>query len=156
MGHNTRNKKNMVFLIILLSICAIRAFEFYRIYSNLVVLPMNSQCGWYPKGLERVIAYGDWALIESSIIFKNYHTADELISIASNEWESKEELISFLCETDDPFSPDSYRLSENADGLFVYSIGNDLIDQGGMIIYDPTNGTRSLGDICVKVSNRKF
>ncbi len=45
----------------------------------------------------------------------------------------------------DPWgSPYSY---SSTTGFYPYSWGPDLIDDGGLIIYDPSNGTVSRGDI---------
>ncbi len=43
----------------------------------------------------------------------------------------------------DPFTGKPYLVK----GDVQYSIGPDMIDNGGMIIYDPTNGTFSSGDM---------
>ncbi|MBX3727824.1 MAG: hypothetical protein KF858_01465 [Candidatus Sumerlaeia bacterium] len=44
----------------------------------------------------------------------------------------------------DPFTNQPLRASNSG---FHYSIGPDLIDQGAVLLYDPSNGTLSTGDI---------
>lgn len=44
----------------------------------------------------------------------------------------------------DPFSGEPYKCSE---GYKYYSIGPDKVDDEMSVLYDPTNGTRSAGDI---------
>lgn len=51
----------------------------------------------------------------------------------------------------DPFSGEDYRTS----GTLKYSLGPDMIDDKALIIYDPTNGTFSSGDIPVRMKLAK-
>lgn len=52
---------------------------------------------------------------------------------------------------DDPFSEDGLKFSNQFD--IYYSIGPDRVDQFLEVIYDPTNGVFSAGDIEVKKRN---
>jgi hypothetical protein len=60
----------------------------------------------------------------------------------------------------DRFGKDSDPLrftNPNLDPYIVYSLGPDELDSGGRIQYSPTNGTKSVGDLIVEVSeNRKY
>lgn len=47
----------------------------------------------------------------------------------------------------DPFTGDQIRYYVHGARFIAYSLGPDLLDQQGLIIYDPTNGATSLGDI---------
>lgn len=48
----------------------------------------------------------------------------------------------------DPYSSDIYAI--DAESGRVYSVGPDGTDQRGAILYDPTNGTKSAGDIFIE------
>jgi hypothetical protein len=50
----------------------------------------------------------------------------------------------------DPFSDTDFVYGRVRDTFFIYSIGPDLVDDKVGIIYDPTNGTVSSGDILGK------
>ncbi|MCX7014584.1 MAG: hypothetical protein NTW86_18875 [Candidatus Sumerlaeota bacterium] len=57
----------------------------------------------------------------------------------------------------DPFGGQPLRFSAGVEPFVCYSVGPDETDNSGAISYDPTNGTRSAGDILVKVpSQREF
>jgi hypothetical protein len=47
----------------------------------------------------------------------------------------------------DPFTDKPFLLGQEKDKVFVYSVGPNGKDDKGLIIYDPTNGTMSAGDI---------
>ncbi|MDX2177133.1 MAG: hypothetical protein SF028_11765 [Candidatus Sumerlaeia bacterium] len=47
--------------------------------------------------------------------------------------------------TKDPFTGDPLKVTETS----VYSLGPDAADQQGQVLYDPTNGTVSAGDVVV-------
>jgi hypothetical protein len=51
----------------------------------------------------------------------------------------------------DPFSNTTIKYRVSGNSGILYSIGPDLIDNGGSPDYDPTNGTISAGDIAVSV-----
>ena len=51
-----------------------------------------------------------------------------------------------LLNTNDPFTTSTLISYNN----FIYSIGPDKIDNYALIVYDPTNGIISRGDILVK------
>jgi len=51
----------------------------------------------------------------------------------------------------DPFSGYIPKYNFSANMATLYSIGPDLVDNGGKLEYDPTNGTLSAGDITVNV-----
>lgn len=47
----------------------------------------------------------------------------------------------------DPFSNTDFKYMPVSSSFILYSIGPDIVDERGQNIYDPTNGTRSSGDI---------
>jgi len=47
----------------------------------------------------------------------------------------------------DPFSNTDFKYMPANSSFILYSIGPDIVDERGQNIYDPTNGTRSSGDI---------
>ena len=47
----------------------------------------------------------------------------------------------------DPFSKGDFRFINKDSRVVIYSIGPDKIDQNNALIYDPTNGINSHGDI---------
>ena len=56
----------------------------------------------------------------------------------------------------DPFLPDEkVRTREAEDGFLVYSVGPDEADDGGGLLYDTTNGTKSAGDVVLKIPNER-
>jgi hypothetical protein len=52
----------------------------------------------------------------------------------------------------DPFSPDHapYHYRGEKDRYTLWSVGPDQQDDGGQVVYDPTNGLRSSGDLVVR------
>jgi len=48
-----------------------------------------------------------------------------------------------------------YYVNETRNGYILYSVGPDGKDQGGILIYDPTNGTSSSGDYLLKKDPKK-
>ena len=53
-----------------------------------------------------------------------------------------------LYDLHDPFHPKhTLKLRASEGVLYMYSIGPDKVDDLGLIVYDPTNGTVSAGDI---------
>ena len=51
----------------------------------------------------------------------------------------------------DPFTEKSLRLVGTEGERTIYSLGPDLEDQGGELLYDPTNGSISAGDIVLRL-----
>lgn len=57
----------------------------------------------------------------------------------------------------DPFSTTPLHLVSSPGGVSCYSVGPDKIDDRGALIYDPSNGTLSRGDIVLEVpATRKY
>jgi len=57
----------------------------------------------------------------------------------------------------DPFGSQSMRFQSRLDSFTCYSIGPDEQDDGGALVYDPTNGTLSQGDISLEIPRtRKY
>jgi len=52
----------------------------------------------------------------------------------------------------DPITHSEFQNHLSSDTMLIYSIGPDLIDQYGQIMYDPTNGSISNGDVTLSLS----
>lgn len=51
----------------------------------------------------------------------------------------------------DPYAEAPFQLTDGTTATLIYGLGPDLKDQNGLLSYDPTNGTRSPGDIILKI-----
>ncbi|MFH0794343.1 MAG: hypothetical protein V2A74_09965 [bacterium] len=55
----------------------------------------------------------------------------------------------------DPFTEKSLVVAGTEDERIIYSLGPDLVDQHGELIYDPTNGVASAGDLVLRLAKPK-
>jgi hypothetical protein len=51
---------------------------------------------------------------------------------------------------DDPFTDPPRKVQTDPDRRIIWSVGLDMFDDGGRLLYDPTNGVESRGDIVVE------
>ena len=102
------------------------------------------------QGFIQLVPYGgngEPGFFESQIRSRNEYTKEELQRLSSPRQELAED---FLRGTKDPYTNAPYRLKDASPAVWVYSIGPDRLDQKGEILYDPTNGMVSIGDIWVE------
>lgn len=55
----------------------------------------------------------------------------------------------------DPFSAQPLRFTPNREPFMIYSIGPDEMDDKATVVYDPTNGTISAGDIFIEMPRKR-
>ena len=55
----------------------------------------------------------------------------------------------------DIYSGHAIRWKRNSSGIYIYSIGPDKHNNNMEVIYDPTNGLNSIGDIIIKLEHSK-
>lgn len=137
---NIKNKKIVKIMIYLtISIC-IFLFYIYTYLNSLGILPE-----------ERKVRYENTKARIIMEIVKNHYL----------EQQKKPTLIEiekFIITVNPPPAfreysnvNDKIRVKEDKNKIIMYYIGPDGIDQKGNIIYDPTNGLKSNGDICMEL-----
>ena len=55
----------------------------------------------------------------------------------------------------DPFTSQPLRFARSPGEIVIYSLGPDMTDDGGLIAYDPTNGTHSRGDLAIHLAPQR-
>ncbi|MEN6626673.1 MAG: hypothetical protein ABFD69_10650 [Candidatus Sumerlaeia bacterium] len=90
-----------------------------------------------------------WEALYGSIAEENTALARRNLDLAALE-----RMLGGAAEYKDPFTEKPIGSAEEGKAVAIYSIGPDARDDHARIVYDPTNGTCSAGDIILRLANQ--
>lgn len=121
--------------------------------------PISARSLWHDMGIAQFAAWADGGLIESRLGSRR-EDVREALGVFASRGAALDDLSGHTGTTGtlsgyrDPYRPDDGCLSwvREGRGVRLYSFGPDRTDEGGALLYDPTNGMGSGGDIVVVVT----